>query len=126
LPRQKLHTSVSDAQYVDTEQQQQQKRQKTKMMITHTYKRKCMHITFVCVHKRVRYNYRARSRKRKLRDKICKKKRGKANRQIIIYFDKQRERRQTKEKKLITFVWLNMRKQRDEINRQLQQTVACA
>jgi len=45
-------------------------------------------------------------------------KRKKANRQIIIYYDKTR--------KLITFVESNMRKQRDEINRQPQQTVACA
>jgi len=96
------------------------------MMITHTHKRKCMSITFVCVHKRLRYNYRARSR-RKVQDKICKKekKKRKVNRQIIIYYDKQRERKK-KHRKLITFVWPNMRKQRDEINRQLQQTVACA
>jgi hypothetical protein len=54
-----------------------------------------------------------------------RKKKRKVNRQIIIYYDKQRERKK-KHRKLITFVWPNMRKQRDEINRQLQQTVACA
>jgi hypothetical protein len=65
-----------------------------------------MYITFGYVHKRVRYNYRARPQK-----KYKEKKSKQTNKHLLGQITQTQKTR-----KLITFVWLNMRKQRDEMN----------
>jgi hypothetical protein len=125
LPRQKIHTSISDAQYVNTEQQQNKDKRQKWWSHIHIKENVCISYSFACVHKRLRYNYRARSWKRKLQDKICKKKKkSKQTNNHLLWQTNENAGEQNK--KLITFVWPNMRKQRDEINRQPQRTVACA
>jgi hypothetical protein len=76
------------------------------MMITHTYRRKCICISHSFVlYKRLRYNYRAHRQKNKTKTSTltnnAKKEKEKKTHHIYLA-------------------------QRDKINRQLQQTVACA